>query len=101
MTVSEVCRHSALRALVGARRIQEALPTGRSSSDADSATLLLTTRLGERRSSYQRLAGVGPAIGMSVLGIVPFQEDAQPLLELRRRSEVASFQEAPRQHAEP
>src|SRR4051794_5183616 len=101
MTVSEVRCHSVVRSSVRTWRIQETLPTGRSCANAGSATLLLTTRLSERCSPYQRLTRIGPAVGVSVTRVVGLQESGQSLLELRRRREVAPFQETPRQDAEP
>src|SRR3954469_19717249 len=101
MTVSEVRRHSAVRPLIPSWGIHETLPARRSSSGASSAALLLLASLSERRSPHQRLARVGPAVGMSITRVVVFHIGAQPLLELRRRSEVATFQETPRQDAEP
>src|SRR5260370_19497757 len=101
MTVSEVRRHWAFQPFVRSRRIHQTLPAGGSSAEADSATLLLTTGLSERRPPHQRLTRIGPAVRVSVPRVVRFQEGGQPLLELRRRSEVTPFQETPRQHAEP
>src|SRR4051794_31881424 len=101
MTVSEVPRHWALRQLVRPRGIHQTLPARRSRADAGPPTPLLTTRLSERCCPHQRLACVGPSVRMGVTRVVTFQVGAQPLLELRRRSKVAPFQETSRQDAEP
>src|SRR4051812_36456408 len=101
MTVSEVRRHWVFQPSVRSRGIQETLPAGCSTPDAGSAPLLLAAGLSERRPPYQRLTRIGPAVGVRVPRVVRRQEGLEALLELRRRSEVAPLQEAPRQHAEP
>src|ERR1700689_2031454 len=101
MTVSQVCRQWSLCPLVGAWWIEEPFPRLPLRPHPGSPTLLLTTRLRERRATHQRLTGVRPTIRVRVHRIVTLQILQQTLLEIRWRTEVATLQETTRQHAEP
>jgi hypothetical protein len=65
------------------------------------AEVLLTACLAERSGANQRLPGVSPAVGMGTMGVVIVQVRSQACDEFRGRCEVAAFQEAACQGAEP
>jgi hypothetical protein len=62
---------------------------------------LLATCLAERSRTHQRLSGVGPAVGMSATSVVVVQVRGQACDEFLGRGEVAAFQKATSQGAEP
>src|SRR5690348_11330671 len=101
MTVLEVCRQSSSLTLVGPRRVQHTLPTRPPTAYPGSPLLLLTTALGKRRPTHQRLTRVRPTIGMGMTSVVRLQKYTQPLLEIRHARKIAPPQEATRQHTEP
>jgi hypothetical protein len=62
---------------------------------------LLTAGLTERSAPHQRCSGVSPTVRMSMAAIIVFDVPEQSRLEICHRSEIASLQEPPSQHAEP
>ena len=62
---------------------------------------LLTTRLTERRGSYQGLARIRPTIRMGSLGVIDLKIVTQTGFKVLGGTEVAPFQKTPRQDAKP
>jgi hypothetical protein len=87
--------------LVRAKGVEEAVETLGTGAEPGSTESLLTACLAEGRGSNQWLSGVGPAIGMSAVSVVVVQVHGQACDEFLGRCEVAAFQEAASQGAEP
>lgn len=62
---------------------------------------LLTTRLTERRGSYQGLARIRPTIRMGSMGVIDLKIVTQTGFKVLGGTEVAPFQKTPRQDAKP
>lgn len=62
---------------------------------------LLTTRLAERRGSYQGLPRIRPAIWMGLMGVVDFQIRLQTGGKILRGTEIAALEKPPAQDAKP
>src|SRR2546428_3449146 len=62
---------------------------------------LLTTRLTERRGSYQELARLRPAIRMGSMGVIDLKIVTQTGAKVLGGTEVAPLQKPPRQDAQP
>jgi len=88
-------------ATVGARCVEEAVETLGISAKPRSTESLLAACLAERCGANQWLPGVGPAIRMSATSVVVVQVRGQTCDEFLGRCEVAAFQEATGQGAEP
>lgn len=88
-------------AVVGAEWVEEAFETLGISAKPRSTESLLAACLAERSGANQRLSGVGPAVGMSAMSIVVVQVRSQAGDEFLGRCEVAAFEEATSQGAEP
>ena len=88
-------------ALVGAGRVEKSVETLRASAEPGSAVALLAACLGEGSGANQRLAGVGPAVGMGSMSVVIVQIRRQEPDEFLGRCEVAAFEEATSQGTEP
>src|ERR1700722_11685304 len=87
--------------MIRPRGIQVTLELLGPRAEPRSSLPLLATGLTERDSSHQRCPGISPAVGMGMMTIVVGDERQQASLEIRHRVEVAPFQEASPQHAEP
>ena len=88
-------------AFIGARGIEETIEALRSCCEPRSAEALLPACLAERGRTNQRLAGVGPAVRMGSVSVVIVQIGRQSRDEVGGRVEVAAFEEATSQSAEP
>lgn len=88
-------------AFVGARGIEDSVEGLRTHAEPCSTETLLAPGLAEGRRSDQWLSGVGPAIGMGSMGIVVVQISGHSFNEIVGGCEVASFEEATGQRAEP
>src|SRR5665213_951954 len=99
MAISEVREQFVNQAAtIGAGRVEAALEWLWTGAKPGPSEALLASGLAEGRCPDQGLSGVGPAIRM---GVVVVQVGLQPGDEVRGRSEVASFEPATRQSAEP
>lgn len=87
--------------MVGAKGVEEAVETLGTGAEPGSTESLLAPCLAERRGANQRLSGVSPAIGVSAESVVVVQVRGQACDEFLGRCEVAAFQEAASQGAEP
>jgi hypothetical protein len=87
--------------LVGAKGVEEAVETLGTGAEPGSTESLLAPCLAEGRGPNQRLPVVGPAIGVSAVGVVVVQVRGQACDEFLGRGEVAALQEAASQGAEP
>ena len=88
-------------AVVGAWWVEEAVETLWTRAKPRSTEFFLSACLAERRGTNQGLAGVGPAIGMSAMGVVVGQVSGQACDEFLGRCKVAAFEEATGQGTEP
>src|SRR6266850_6070200 len=88
-------------AAIWARWIKEAVKPLWASSKPRPTEALLAACLAEGCGANQRLPGVGPAIGMGAVGIMVVEVSDQARDEFLGRCEIASFQEAACQGAEP
>jgi hypothetical protein len=86
---------------VGSGWVEELVETLRAGAKPCSTQSLLTACLAERRSADQGLPGVGPAVGMGAMSVVVVQIRGQARDEFVGRCEIAAFEEAPCQGAEP
>ena len=87
--------------LVWTRWVEELIEALRASAKPGPTVALLSARLAEGGGTNQRLPGVGPAVGMGAMGVVVVQISGQTGDEFLGRCEVAAFQEATGQGAEP
>ena len=87
--------------LIGAKGVEEAVESLGTGAEPGSTESLLTPCLAEGRGANQGLPGVGPAIGVSAVSVVVVQVRGQACDEFLGRCEVAAFQEATSQGAEP
>ena len=62
---------------------------------------LLTAGLTERSPPHQWCPGVSPTVRMGMAPVIVFDIPEQSRLEICHRSEIASLQEPPSEHAEP
>lgn len=88
-------------AAIGAGWIKKAVKALWTRPKPRPAEALLAACLAERSGANQWLPGVRPAIGMGAVEIMVVKVSSQACDEFIGRCEVASFQEAPRQGAEP
>lgn len=90
-----------MAAAVGAEGVEESVETLWTRAKPRSAESLLAACLAEGRVANQRLPGVGPAVGMGAASVVIVQIGGQACDEFLGRCEIAAFQEAACQSAEP
>ena len=88
-------------AVVGTERVEESFEALWTGAKPGSAETLLAACLAERSGANQRLPGVGPAVGMGAMSIVVLQVHRQASDEFLGRCEIAAFEEATSQGAEP
>jgi hypothetical protein len=86
---------------IGTRWINKALKALWAHSKPRATEALLAACLAERSGANQRLPGVRPAIGMGAVDIVVVQVSGQACDKFFGRREIASFQKAACQGAEP
>jgi hypothetical protein len=86
---------------IGARWIKAAIKALWAGSKPRPAEALLAACLAEGSGANQRLPGVGPAIGMGAVSIMVVEVGDQARDEFLGRGEIAAFQEAACQGAEP
>lgn len=79
---------------------QALIPLG-PGTEPGSAVLFLCARPTEGCVADQRLAGVGPPMGMGVIRVVVLHEPPEPRLEVDRGAEVPLGEEPPREGPEP
>src|SRR6266404_557844 len=101
MSISYVRRQCLGWAFVGPRWINRPLKELRARAKPSASMPLLATCLAEGGGSDQRLARVGPTIGMGVVCVVILQVGLQSGFKFGRARKVAAFEKAPLQDTEP